>query len=73
MRYYLNSQKARFYRVILQPTLFGAIDIACVWGSTVTKRGNCKIIALQKKDELDKKLTYIHKLRIRKGYHLKDN
>ena len=60
----------RYYKIKFQPTLFGTIDVICVWGSLGGKLGNYKVIPCNSIDEIRDIIRYVKKRRKQRGYVL---
>lgn len=58
----------KYYKVDLQPNLFGSTSIICSWGSISNNLGNCKTIICDNQQELDTTLKRIFKNRKARGY-----
>jgi DNA polymerase-3 subunit epsilon len=63
----------KYYKLILQPNLFGTIDIICSWGRLGTNRGGYKIISCLNQEELHKTISQIDKRRKARDYYPDSN
>lgn len=64
---WINQEKRRFYRVVVQKDLLGDLVLIRYWGSLDSSLGGTKT-ELVKGDDIDGLLLEIDKLRTRKGY-----
>jgi hypothetical protein len=60
----------RYYKIIFQPTLFGTIDVICVWGRLGGNLGNYKVIPCNGIEEIRAIIRYMKKRRKQRGYVL---
>ena len=60
----------RYYKIIFQPTLFGTIDVICVWGRLGGNIGNYKVIPCNGIEEIRDIIRYVKKRRKQRGYVL---
>jgi hypothetical protein len=60
----------RYYKIKFQPTLFGTIDVICVWGSIGGNLGNYKVIPCKGIEEIRAIVNYVKKRRQQRGYVL---
>ena len=58
----------KYYKLFEQATLFGTIDIVCIWGRIGGKLGNYKIIPCKNEYEVQKVVEQVEKRRIYRGY-----
>jgi len=58
----------RYYKVLLQKTLFNTIDIICVWGRIGGNLGNFNIIPCQNDEDIEFTINNIKKRRLYKKY-----
>lgn len=65
---YTWHKNHKYYKVYLQPNLFGTFSIVCVWGSINNNLGNCRTIICDTKKELELTLKNIFKTRKYRGY-----
>lgn len=64
------TNKHKYYKLFEQKTLFGTIDIICVWGRIGGNLGNYKIITCENEEEVDKTIEQVKKTRLSRGYIL---
>jgi predicted DNA-binding WGR domain protein len=64
--YWIKENK--YYKLFEQETLFGTIDIVCIWGRIGGKLGNYKIIPCKNEYEVQKVVEQVEKRRIYRGY-----
>ncbi len=64
--YWTNQHK--YYKLFKQQTLFGTIDVICVWGSIGGNLGNYKVIPCKNKAAVKKTIEQITKKRLSRGY-----
>lgn len=69
MPYYWTKDH-KYYRLSTQNNLFGTTDLLCSWGSSVSNRGNCKVIHCNSQNEMDKNIKRITRIRKARGYQL---
>jgi hypothetical protein len=60
----------RYYKIIFQPTLFGTMDVICVWGRIGGNLGNYKVVSSKNKQDIDIIIEDIKKRRRQRGYKL---
>lgn len=60
----------RYYKIKFQPTLFGTIDVICIWGSIGRNLGNYKIIPSKDKQDIASIVDAVKKRRKQRGYRL---
>lgn len=60
----------RYYKIKFQPTLFGTIDVICVWGSLGSVLGNYKVIPAKGIEEIRAIIRYVKRRRKQRGYVL---
>ncbi len=60
----------RYYKIKFQPTLFGTIDVICVWGKVGGNLGNYKVIPAKGIEEIRAIIRYVKKRRKQRGYVL---
>lgn len=60
----------RYYKIIFQPTLFGTIDVICVWGRVGGNLGNYKVISCNGIKEIRDIIRYVKRRRKQRGYVL---
>lgn len=64
------TNKHKYYKLFEQQTLFGTVDIICVWGRVGGNFGNYKIITCKNAEEANKAIDQVKKTRLSKGYIL---
>ena len=57
------TKQGKYYKLIEQKTLFGIIDVVCVWGRIGGNLGGYKIIPCATKEELDLVIDLVKKKR----------
>ena len=60
----------KYYKIIVQPTLFGTIDIMCAWGRIGGNLGNYKVISSKNNQDIELIIEDIKKRRKQRGYML---
>jgi predicted DNA-binding WGR domain protein len=65
------TNKHKYYKVFEQQTLFGTVDIVCVWGRISGNLGGYKIIPCQNQEQVVETINQITKKRQSRGYTLK--
>ena len=68
----LWTKENKYYKILLQATLFGTVDIICVWGRIGGKLGNYKIIPCETDTEVKQAVEYISKRRFYRGYEISE-
>jgi hypothetical protein len=56
------------YKVLLQATLFGTIDVVCVWGRIGGNVGGYKVISCDTDQDVELSINSIKKRRQYRGY-----
>lgn len=69
MQLYWTKQN-KYYKLIEQRTLFGTIDVVCVWGRIGGNLGGYKIIPCSTSEEVDQIIDQVKKKRQYRGYFL---
>jgi hypothetical protein len=64
------DKKQQILQIKFQPTLFGTIDVICVWGSIGGNLGNYKVIPCKGIEEIRAIISYVKKRRKQRGYVL---
>lgn len=67
-RRWINAEKARYYRVLLQEDLFGTWNLIACWGALHTRHGGMRVTLLASLDEGLEHLERIEKRRRQHGY-----
>jgi DNA polymerase-3 subunit epsilon len=67
------QKDSKYYKLTLQPNLFGTTDVICHWGRYGTNRGGYKIIACKDQQEIDNAIQLITKRRQIRGYLLNNH
>lgn len=67
---YSWRKDTKYYKLILQPNLFGNTDLILCWGRLGTRRGGYKVIKCDTQAEMDKVITGVIKRRKARGYSL---
>jgi len=62
------TKENKYYKLFEQKTLFGTIDVVCVWGRIGGKLGNYKIISCNTEKDVDLVVNSIKKRRKQRGY-----
>ena len=62
------TKENRYYKVLLQATLFGTIDVICVWGRMGGNLGGYKVISCNTDNDVDHTINSIKKRRQYRGY-----
>jgi hypothetical protein len=65
---WINAEKARYYRVVLEKDLFGVWNLIACWGGLHSRRGGMRVTALASLDAGVAALDGIAKRRRRRGY-----
>ena len=65
---FLWTKKHRYYKILLQATLFGTIDIICVWGRIGGNLGGYKVISCDTDQDVELTVNSIKKRRQHRGY-----
>jgi hypothetical protein len=65
---WINPEKARYYRVVLEKDLFGTWSLIACWGALHSRRGGMRVIALASLDAGIAALDGIAKRRRQRGY-----
>ena len=65
---WINAEKARYYRVVLEKDLFGTWSLIACWGSLHSRRGGMRVTALASLDAGVAALEGIAKRRRQRGY-----
>ena len=60
----------KYYKLIEQRTLFGTIDVVCVWGRIGGNLGGYKIIPCSDVEEVEQTIAQIKTRRKYRGYEL---
>jgi len=69
MQLYWTKQN-KYYKLIEQKTLFGTIDVVCVWGRNGGNLGGYKIIPCADAEEVDQIIDQVRTRRKYRGYQL---
>lgn len=64
------TKNNRYYKIKFQRTLFGTIDLICVWGALSGNLGNYKIISCQNLADIKSIIRSVMKRRKQRGYTL---
>ena len=64
----LWAKENKYYKVLLQATLFGTIDIICVWGRIGGNLGGYKVISCDTDQDVELSINSIKKRRQYRGY-----
>ena len=64
------TKKSKYYKLIEQSTLFGTIDVVCVWGRIGGNLGGYKIIPCSTAKAVDQIIDQISTRRKYRGYEL---
>ena len=64
----LLTKEHRYYKVLLQATLFGTIDVVCVWGRIGGNVGGYKVISCDTDQDVELTVNSIKKRRKLRGY-----
>ena len=62
------TKKSKYYKLIEQSTLFGTIDVICVWGRIGGNLGGYKIIPCSTAEEVNQIIVQISTRRKYRGY-----
>jgi hypothetical protein len=65
---WINAEKARYYRVVLEQDLFGTWSLIACWGGLHSRRGGMRVTALASLDAGIAALDGIAKRRRQRGY-----
>jgi hypothetical protein len=65
---WINAEKARYYRVVLEKDLFGTWSLIACWGALHSRRGGMGVTALASLDAGVAALAGIAKRRRQRGY-----
>ena len=65
---WINAEKARYYRVVLEKDLFGTWSLIACWGALHSRRGGMRVTALTSLDAGVAALEGIAKRRQQRGY-----
>jgi hypothetical protein len=68
MKYWVNTQKRRYYRVYLGRDLLGDLTLTRSWGSLDSRQGRIQNELISDLQQGRKILNEIGKLRVRHGY-----
>ena len=60
----------RYYKLLFQPTLFGAMDVICVWGRVGGNLGGYKVISCDTEKDVELSVNNIKQKRKYRGYTL---
>ena len=60
----------RYYKLLFQPTLFGAMDVICVWGRVGGNLGGYKVISCATEKDVELSVNNIKQKRKYRGYTL---
>ena len=69
MQLYWTKQN-KYYKLIEQRTLFGTIDVVCVWGRIGGNLGGYKIVPCVNKEEVEHTIDQVSTRRKYRGYKL---
>ena len=64
----LWTKEHRYYKILLQATLFGTVDIICVWGRVGGNLGGYKVISCDTDQDVELVIDSIKKRRKYRGY-----
>ena len=64
------TKENKYYKIIFQPTLFGRMDVICVWGRIGGNLGNYKVISSRDSQDIELIIEHIKKRRKKRGYRL---
>lgn len=62
------TNKHKYYKLFEQKTLFGTIDVICIWGRIGGNLGNYKIITCENEEEVAKTIEQVKKKRVNKAH-----
>ena len=62
------TKENKYYKILLQATLFGTIDIICVWGRIGGNLGGYKVISCDTDQDVEITVNSIKKRRQYRGY-----
>jgi hypothetical protein len=65
---WINAEKARYYRVVLEKDLFGVWNLIACWGGLHSRRGGMRVTALASLDAGVAAVDGIAKRRRQRGY-----
>ena len=68
----LWTKENKYYKILLQATLFGTIDIICVWGRIGGKLGGYKIVPCEGEENMAFVIDSIKKRRKYRGYTISE-
>ena len=60
----------RYYKLLFQPTLFGTMDVICVWGRVGGNLGGYKVIHCDTEKDVELSVNNIKQKRRYRGYTL---
>ena len=60
----------RYYKLLFQPTLFGTMDVICVWGRVGGNLGGYKVISCDTEKDVELSVNNIKQKRKYRGYTL---
>ena len=63
------ENRARFYRLQWQPTLWGELALLCIWGRIGTL-GKCTVLSLRQDDDTAATIAPIIRERLQHGYQV---
>jgi len=64
------TKENKYYKCFEQPTLFGTIDVVCVWGRVGGNLGGYKVIPCDTEHELEIIVEEVKKRRLYRGYQI---
>ena len=64
------TKENKYYKCFEQPTLFGTIDVVCVWGRVGGNLGGYKVIHCDTEQELETIVEEVKKRRLYRGYQI---
>ena len=62
------EKEKRYYKLLFQSTLFGTMDVICVWGSIGGNLGGYKIISCDTEKDVELSVNNIKKRRKYRSY-----
>ena len=62
------TKENKYYKLFEQATLFGTIDVVCVWGRIGGNLGGYKVISCDTDQDVDLTVNSIKKRRKHRGY-----
>jgi predicted DNA-binding WGR domain protein len=62
------EKEHKYYKIMLQPTLFGNIDVILIWGKTGGNLGGYKIVFCNSAEETENVIKQIKQRRKYRGY-----